>query len=151
MSLATRLSPGTELTRGLAPVTFSPSAYVLVVQGIFYVLTGVWPLLSMDTFLRVTGPKTDLWLVQTVGVLIAVMGVVMLAAVSRRRAAPEVVVLAVGAALALIAVDVVFVTRGVIPRIYLLDAAVEATLILGWVVALTVEATTRWKRDATCL
>lgn len=151
MSLATHPSPGIERTRGLVPTTFSPSTYVLVVQGIFYFLTGVWPLLSMDTFLRVTGPKTDLWLVQTVGVLIAVMGMVMLAGAARRRAAPEVVVLAVGAALALIGVDVVFVTRGIIPRIYLLDAAVEAALVLGWVVALIVEATTRWKRDATCL
>ena len=151
MSLATHPSPAIERSRDLARTTFSPSAYVLVVQGVFYFLTGLWPLLSMDTFLMVTGPKTDLWLVQTVGVLIAVMGVVMVAGVARRRATPEVVVLAVGAALALIGVDVVFVTRGVIPRIYLLDAAVEAALVLGWVVALIVEATTRWKRAATCL
>ena len=33
---------------------------VALVQGIFYFLTGIWPLLSMETFLKVTGPKTDL-------------------------------------------------------------------------------------------
>src|SRR5438270_11614006 len=41
-----------------------------LVQGVYYLLTGVWPLVSIDTFQMVTGPKTDLWLVQTVGALI---------------------------------------------------------------------------------
>jgi hypothetical protein len=35
-------------------------------------MTGLWPLVSIGTFQQVTGPKTDLWLVKTVGVLIAV-------------------------------------------------------------------------------
>jgi hypothetical protein len=40
-------------------------------QGVYYLLTGVWPLPSIGSFQRVTGPKTDLWLVRTVGVLVA--------------------------------------------------------------------------------
>lgn len=40
-------------------------------QGTYYLLTGVWPFASMGTFLAVTGPKTDLWLVRTVGALVA--------------------------------------------------------------------------------
>jgi hypothetical protein len=62
---------------------------VLFIQGVYYLVTGVWPLVSMDTFLRVTGPKTDLWLVNTVGALIAVIALALLVAAWRRRATAE--------------------------------------------------------------
>lgn len=96
------------------------------VQGGFYVATGIWPLLSMTTFETVTGPKTDDWLVKTVGVLVLVIGAVLLAAAARRSFALETVLLAAGSALGLAAVDVVFVAQGTLSPIYLLDAAVEA-------------------------
>lgn len=59
------------------------------VQGGFYVVTGVWPLLHLPSFLAVTGPKTDLWLVQTVGGLVAVFGLMLVVAGGRRRLTPE--------------------------------------------------------------
>ncbi len=144
-----------SIDRGQADRTgstlFSPTAYPALIQGVYYVLTGVWPLVSIDTFQMVTGPKTDLWLVQTVGALIAVIAAVLLAAVWRRRATAEVILLALASAMALIGVDVVFVVRQVIDPIYLLDAAVEALLVVMWIVALIIEARTLWKHSDTCL
>lgn len=123
------------------PRSSSPGALLRLVlcigQGLFYVGTGVWPLLSIDTFQMVTGPKTDLWLVNTVGVLVTVLGVVLLAAAWRREFPPEVPLLAIGAATALTGIDVVYTARGVILPVYLLDAAAESVLILLWLVALT--------------
>lgn len=130
---------------------FSPSAYLLLVQGVYYFLTGVWPLVSIDTFQMVTGPKMDLWLVQTVGALIGVIGAVMLAGVLRRHAAAEMILLSMASALALMAVDVVFVMRQAIDQIYLLDAAAEAVLVVAWLVVLVFEANTVWKRSESCL
>src|SRR3954452_16176692 len=94
---------------------------VCSVQGIYYLITGVWPLVHMPSFLAVTGPKTDLWLVRTVGVLIGVIGAVLLLAGVRRQAGAEVRTLAIGSALGLTAIDVIYVTLGVIPPVYLLD------------------------------
>lgn len=51
---------------------------VALVQGIYFLITGIWPLLSMKTFLLITGPKTDLWLVKTFGLILAVIGAVLL-------------------------------------------------------------------------
>ncbi len=65
--------------------TRSPLTALALLQGVFYVLTGIWPLLSIRTFERVTGPKVDRWLVKTVGVLVTVIGGVLLLAGSRRR------------------------------------------------------------------
>src|SRR5438876_11959918 len=91
-------------------------------QGLYYLATGVWPLVHMESFLAVTGPKTDLWLVRTVGVLVAVIGAVLLLAGVRRHAGAEIRTLAIGAALGLTAVAVIYVNLGGIPPVYLLDA-----------------------------
>lgn len=104
-------------------------------QATFYVGTGVWPLLDMRTFQKVTGPKTDHWLVKTVGACVAVVGGVVGLAASRNRVTPEIALLAAGTAAALTGIDLVYVAKGRISPIYLLDAAAETALIAMWAVA----------------
>jgi len=106
--------------------------FIAGVQGIYYVATGVWPFLHLESFLAVTGPKTDIWLLYTVSVLIVVIGVALLAVAYSGRISGEILWLAVGSAIALAGIDVVFVLRDVIAEIYLLDAALQALLIAGW-------------------
>ncbi len=55
-------------------------------QGLYYALTGLWPLISISTFQAVTGPKAEHWLVRTVGVLVTVIGGVLALAGRRRQA-----------------------------------------------------------------
>jgi len=104
-----------------------------LVQGVYFLLTGLWPLIHIESFLAVTGPKTDLCLVETVGALVLVIGFVLCLAGYRRQRTPEVLVLALGSALALAAVDCIFVIQGRISPIYLLDAAVELVIVALWV------------------
>jgi hypothetical protein len=104
------------------------------VQAVYYFLTGVWPLVDIVSFQKVTGRKTDLWLVRTVGVLIAAVALPIGLAAYHRRLTPEIAVLAVGCALGLAAIDVVYVARRVIFPIYLLDAAAEVMLVAGWAI-----------------
>jgi hypothetical protein len=105
---------------------------LLLIQGLYYLVTGVWSLVDIDSFQMVTGPKTDLWLVRTVGVLITVIAVVLLFAAWRRQTTVEVALLAVGSALALTAIDVIYVALQVIAPIYLLDAVAELVLVACW-------------------
>ena len=101
-------------------------------QGLYYMAAGLWPVVHIDSFQAVTGAKTDLWLVITIGLLIAVIGAAVFAARKRPTLFPETFVLAAGSALVLGTVDVVFALRGVISKIYLLDAVPEAILVAGW-------------------
>lgn len=39
-------------------------------QAVYYFVTGAWVLVHLQSFMAVTGPKTDLWLVKIVGLLI---------------------------------------------------------------------------------
>jgi uncharacterized membrane protein len=101
-------------------------------HGCFYVVTGIWPVLSIDSFQAVTGGKRDLWLVKTTGLLIAAIGSVLMLAGYRGEISPEVRVLAVTSSLSLAGIDLVYVSKRVIGPIYLGDAAGELTLAAAW-------------------
>jgi hypothetical protein len=108
-------------------------AGVAATQAAYYVATGLWPLISRRTFEQVTGPKTEFWLVQTVGVLVGSIGLGLTQNLRREAPIPpELRTIAIGSAAGLAAVDVIFVARGRIRRVYLLDALAEAALVAGW-------------------
>jgi hypothetical protein len=90
-------------------------------------------LLSIRTFEKVTGPKTDKWLVKTVAVLVTVIGVVLAMAGRRHKVSGEIGVLAVGSALGLTAIDFIYVAKKRISKIYLLDALAEIILTAMWI------------------
>ena len=112
-----------------------PLETVALGQGLYYVVTGIWPLVSMRTFEAVTGAKTDTWLVKTVGVLVAVIGAALAFAGWRRKVTPESAILAAGSAAGLGTIDTVYAMKGRISKVYLLDAIVEAALVVAWAAA----------------
>ena len=105
---------------------------LVLIQGFFYLATGLWPLLDITSFQGVTGPKTDLWLVRSVGVLVTVVGLVLVLAWRRRQLSDEIVVLAVGCALGLAGIDIVYSLAGRISAVYLADAGAELGLAALW-------------------
>jgi hypothetical protein len=97
------------------------------------VTTGLWPLLHRRSFERVTGPKVDFWLAQTVGITVAAIGLGLAQAGSRLPRVPrELRTVAITSATGLAFVDLYFVTPARIPKIYLADAAAEIALVLAW-------------------
>lgn len=105
---------------------------VALAQSAYYLTTGVWPLVSMKTFEAVTGPKTERWLVQTVGLLAASTGAGLAYGAHRGSVAPETRTIAVLTALSFAAIDVYYVYRKRISPVYLLDAVAEAALAAAW-------------------
>lgn len=109
---------------------------VALVQGIYFFVTGVWPIFSIRTFQMVTGPKTDLWLVKTVGIILAVIGAVLVFAQVNAEINSSIILLAIGSALSLAIVEFVYVAKKVISPIYLGDAVIELVLIAWWVLSI---------------
>lgn len=124
-----------ELDRGASgydeddPPRRTPVRRILIVQGVYYVATGVLPFVSRRAFEAVTGPKREWWLVQTVGALVTVIGGALLSAAGRRRVAPELVGIATGSAASLAAIDIVYVAKRRIAPTYLVDAALQLTFV----------------------
>jgi hypothetical protein len=106
-------------------------------QGLYYVISGAWALLHIESFQKVTGPKTDLWLVKTVGLMLMGIGGGLIFAGVRQQFDPALVFIAIASAAALLAVEVVYVYKGVISPVYALDAAAEAVFIIWWLACLT--------------
>lgn len=80
----------------------------------------------------VTGPKTDIWLVKTMSLLILAVGFTLLEAVYSKRQLGTAVVLGVVSALALGIADTYYALTNQISKIYLLDAGVEFLIVLGY-------------------
>lgn len=104
---------------------------VALIQGIYFLVTGLWPIFSMRTFLLITGPKTDLWLVKTVGLILAVIGAVLIYAQRTAGINSAIILLAIGSAAVLTIIEVIYVAKRVISPVYLADAIAELILI-GW-------------------
>ncbi len=114
-----------------------PVVVLATVQGTYFAATGAWALLHVQSFMRVTGAKTDVWLVKAVAALIVVIGLALLAGGWRGWIGPDLLFLALGSATALALVDVVYVARGTIARVYLLDALIEGLLVAAWLLVTT--------------
>ncbi|MET3879958.1 hypothetical protein [Chitinophaga sp. OAE865] len=106
---------------------------ILWTQGIYFLATGMWPLVHYGSFEAITGHKTDVWLVKTVGMLLAVTGAALLIAVMDRRPVDAFTfTIGAGTALGLLTIDIIYVVKKVISKIYLLDACVQLLLIALW-------------------
>jgi hypothetical protein len=85
-----------------------------------------------DSFEAITGPKTDFWLVRTVGGLATVCGVVLGVSVVRGRQQPEMQLLVTAQALVFVAADMFAATSQ--SRVYLGDVLGQAALLPAWFV-----------------
>lgn len=104
------------------------------IQGTYYIITGLWPILHMPSFLALTGPKVDLWLVETVGILVLVIGLGLLTAARRNQITFPLSIIAAGSAFGLICIDVIYVWQDTISAVYLLDAVLEIILLIAWII-----------------
>ena len=92
-------------------------ALLLVIQAVWYAITGLWPLLSYPTFARVTGDKHDRWLVR----MVAALALAASLAVSRAGDDP---LIPLAFATAFVCGDALALRAG-FPRWYLADLVVE--------------------------
>jgi hypothetical protein len=97
------------------------------IQGWYYLITGIWPMVHMASFMAVTGPKIDVWLVKMVALLSISIGISILAA---RRDNYNSFVLNGTAAFSYFAIDTWYALTGRISPVYLGDAVVELAFLI---------------------
>lgn len=106
---------------------------VLWFQGLYTVITALWALLHIESFMDVTGPKTDTWLVKTVSFILLSIGIGMIAeAISRTLALPLLLLFLLNA-IALAGIDFYYATNNVIWNVYLLDG-IEQIIFISFLV-----------------
>jgi hypothetical protein len=101
-------------------------------HGTYNVLSGLWPIVHLRSFQRVFGPKADEWLVHTVAGLLVVIGCSQLRAADSAEGQDIARRLGIGTSATLLAIDLIYVPKGRISKMYLLDAVVEVAWIAAW-------------------
>jgi hypothetical protein len=101
-------------------------------QGLFNLLGGLWPLVSLRSFEWVYGKKQDVFLQKTVGGLLLSIGCLQLAA-AKSPDEPLVRRLGMATAGTLLTIDLVYIPRGEMRWSYWQDALCE----IGWIAAWT--------------
>jgi hypothetical protein len=104
---------------------------VALAQGLFNVVGGAWPIVSLRSFEFVYGKKKDIFLQKTVGGLLFSIGCVQLASADSPEQIPSVRRIGIVTALTLLAIDVVYIPRNQMRWTYWQDAVCE----VGWVAA----------------
>lgn len=110
--------------------------WIPFIQGIYLLVTALWPLLHINSFMSVTGYKTDLWLVKTVSVLLFPLAIIVFSAskplkqVSMYHAT---VVITGTAGLAI--VELIYYFNGTIAWVYLVDAMIQLLFMIWWIAA----------------
>src|SRR3954454_16909562 len=102
---------------------------VLRTQAAYYMATGIWPLLHRRSFEAVTGREVDFWLVETMGVTVAAVGAGLAQSERSAEPSPEMMTTALLTASGLGVVELIYVVRGRIRPVYLLDVAAEAFFV----------------------
>ena len=77
-----------------------------------------------------------MWLVKTVGIILAVIGAVLIFAQVNAEINTSLIILALGSALSLAVVEFIYVAKRVISPIYLGDAFLELILIGWWILSI---------------
>jgi hypothetical protein len=121
---------------------------LLWVHGIYILITALWPIVHIKSFMEVTGYKTDIWLVKTVGALLIPVAVCLLSNLFIRTDPRPAIILGSLTAIAFMCIDFYYVLADVISDIYLADAVVECIFLILWV-CVTFKIKTNLRGNAT--
>ncbi len=110
--------------------------YILLIQTIYILITALWPLVDMESFVRISGSKMDVERVKTVSLLLLALAAIMLFSLVKRRITHIVIVMAFVCATAFLSYDLLHILTGRISSVYLLDGFVQLSFLFAWTISL---------------
>lgn len=105
-----------------------------LIQAIYVSITAIWPLVHIESFMQVTGYKTDVWLVKTVSVLLFPLMILLYRSVIKSKPISLTISAAlISATAGLIIVELVYYFKGTIAQVYFWDTIIETIFLLWWI------------------
>lgn len=102
--------------------------YVIGLQGMYYLLTGIWPLIHLSSFEIVVGYKPDKFQFFTTTLLISLIAIALLASIKKEKTR-SIRILSLGSPLVFLMVELWFGKDGIRP-VFILDACIQVCLLL---------------------
>jgi hypothetical protein len=106
---------------------------LISIQAGYTLFTAIWPIVHIESFMEVTGYKTDIWLVKTVGALLIPVAACLLSYIVIKSDRRPGAILGTLTCIAFISVDFFYATADVISDVYLLDGAVHVIFLSLWI------------------
>lgn len=110
---------------------YQPKLFPLF-QFLYYLITSVWPLVHIQSFLVVTGDKTDIWLVKTVGALLLPYCILLLYITFNKKRNRIIALSLLGVCLAFLVIDLYYYFNNTITAVYLIDAFIQFIFLIYW-------------------
>lgn len=107
---------------------------LLRIQSSYIFITAAWPIIDIKSFIAVTGPKNDLWLVKTVAALLISVSVTLGSFLFIKTDLRPAIILGASTSAAFIIVDFYYAISNVISDIYMADGLLETVFLLGWII-----------------
>ena len=85
--------------------------FLLLFQGLYYVLTGLWALFALEHFMAFTRHRGDAFDMTSIAALAVALGAVFIAASRRPESHPLVIWLLFGSAVAVVAPEILFLSE----------------------------------------
>ena len=104
----------------------------LWIQTLYYFITAAWALVDIKSFMEITGPKTDIWLVKTVSVLLLAISFCFLAHLFIKANPWPAIILAACCCIFLAFIDFYYAGKQTISAVYFLDGIAQILLLLAW-------------------
>ena len=113
-----------------------PRAKLALAHGAYLLAAGLWPILSLRTFKKITGPRPEGWLTKGVGACLANIGMALTAAGARGKVSQELRLLGGTTALSFAAMDFWYAgARRRISPVYLANDTVQLAFAALWTLA----------------
>lgn len=106
---------------------------LIPVQSMYILVTALWGLVHIESFMAITGPKTDIWLVKTVSALLLPVAVCLGTFHFIRTELRPAVVLGSLTAIAFIGIDFYYSLTNVISDVYLADGFLQLVFLILWI------------------
>jgi hypothetical protein len=105
---------------------------LIFIQSGYYLLTALWAIVDINSFMTVTGPKTDIWLVKTTAAMIITISLTLGSYLFMQGNKFPAIILGSISAFSFVIIDFYYVAENVISNIYVLDGIFESILLIGW-------------------
>lgn len=102
------------------------------IQAIYIVVTALWALLDIHSFMEVTGRKNDVWLVKTVSACLLPISLCLILSQLLKTHPLLTICVAMATCSGLASIDFYYTANGTIKWIYAVDGAVEVVFLITW-------------------
>jgi hypothetical protein len=107
---------------------------LVIIQGSYYMITALWPLIHIESYMSFVGPISDIWLAKTVGTMVIAISATMFFHLSLKTDHRPLILLGLASSLAFAYTDTYYTFTGTLSSIYLLDAAAETLFMISWII-----------------